>query len=94
MRKGVADSSKKAVSLSTSMLDKLQKQGYKFVQIKGFSLDKHYDYMEPSTLLLIPMKKLPTDPFKKDIYEPINSKLLYKWAGEVNEHPEILIAQQ
>jgi hypothetical protein len=38
------------------------------------------------------MKELPTDPLKRDIYEPIKSELLYKWAKEKNEDPQIFIA--
>jgi hypothetical protein len=44
--------------------------------------------------LLVPLKELPTDPQKRDIYEPVESELLYKWAAEVNEHPRIVIADK
>jgi hypothetical protein len=92
MRKGIAELGKSVIELSAKALDSLQEQGYKFVQIKGLTIDKHYEYVEPSILVLIPMKELPTDPSQRDIYEPIKSELLYKWAAEKNEYPKILIS--
>jgi hypothetical protein len=74
------------------MLDKLESLGYKYVQIKGLTIDKHYDYTEPYYILLVPLKKLPSEQSKKDIYEHINSEILQKWASEKNEYPKILIA--
>lgn len=79
---------------NVNALDNLQNQGYKFVQIKGLTIDKHYDYVEPHILVLVPFKELPTDPMKRDIYEPIKSELLYKWASEENKYPEIVIANK
>lgn len=92
MRKGVTESRLRTTEFSTMALDNLQSRGYKFVQIKGLTIDNHFDYVEPHFLILVPFKELPTDPMKMDIYEPIKSDLLYKWAAEKNEYPEILIA--
>lgn len=92
MRKGIAEARKATLEFNVKSLDKLQLDGYKFVQVKGLTMDKHYDYVEPHILVLVPMKELPTDPFKRDIYEPIKSELLYKWATEVNEYPQIVIS--
>ncbi len=92
MRKGIAEARTATVEFSVKSLDKLQLDGYKFVQVKGLTMDKHYDYVEPHVLVLVPMKELPTDPLKRDIYEPIKSELLYKWASEVNEYPQIVIS--
>ncbi len=94
MRKGMTDVKAGTNEFSVKALDNLQNEGYKFVQIKGLTIDKHYDYVEPHILVLVPFKELPTDPMKKDIYEPIKSELLYKWAGEKNEYPEIVIANK
>ena len=80
------------IPFNIKALDNLQKKGYKFVQIKGLTIDKHFDYVEPYYLLLVPLIELPTEASRKDIYEPIKSELLYKWAAEVNEHPQIVIA--
>jgi hypothetical protein len=92
MRKGIAEARKATIEFSVKALDNLQSKGYKFVQVKGLTIDKHYDYVEPHFLILVPMKELPTDPLKRDIYEPIKSDLLYKWAAEENEYPQIVIA--
>ncbi len=73
-------------------LDELQKSGFKYVLVKGLTIDKHYDYVDPHCLVLVPCVELPEDPMKKEIYEPIKSELLYKWAAEKNEFPEIVIA--
>jgi hypothetical protein len=92
MRKGIADSKSATIEFSTKALDLLQVKGFKFVQVKGLTMDKHYEYVEPHYLVLIPMKELPNDPLKRDIYEPIKSDLLYKWALEKNEYPQIVIS--
>lgn len=69
-------------------------KGISLCRSKGLTIDKHYDYVEPYVLVLVPYKELPTDPMKKDIYEPIKSELLYKWAGEENKYPQIVIANK
>jgi hypothetical protein len=94
MRKGITDVKSGTTEFSVKALDNLQTEGYRFVQVKGLTIDKHYDYVEPHILVLVPFKELPTDPMRKDIYEPIQSELLYKWASEKNEHPEIVIARK
>lgn len=91
MRKGEAEKKPGLLEFSVKALNSLQKRGYKFVQVKGLTIDNHYDYSDPHMLVLVPLKELPTDPVKKDIYEPIKSELLYKWAAEKNEYPEIVI---
>ncbi|HTE12107.1 MAG TPA: hypothetical protein VK645_14080 [Chitinophagaceae bacterium] len=92
MRKGIAAGRSGTVEFNVKALDNLQRKGYKFVHVIGLTADNHYDYTDPDFLLLVPLKELPTDPQKRDIYEPIKSELLYKWAAEVNEHPRIVIA--
>lgn len=92
MRKGIAEVRSATIEFSIKALNNLRSKGYKFVQVKGLTIDKHYDYVEPHYLVLVPMKELPTDPLKRDIYEPIGSALLDQWASEKNEYPEIIIA--
>ena len=92
MRKGITDVKSGTIEFSVKALDSLQNEGYKFVQVKGLTIDRHYEYVEPHILVLVPFKELPTSPMQRDIYEPIKSELLYKWAAEKNEHPEIVIA--
>ena len=91
MRKGIAEG-QGALQLDLKMLAKLERKGYKYVQITGLTMDKHYDYIEPHFILLKPIKELPSDPAQKGIYEPINSKILQQWAKEKDEHFEIVIA--
>ncbi|PWT76805.1 MAG: hypothetical protein C5B59_05615 [Bacteroidetes bacterium] len=93
MRKGIADSQAANIPFNQRSLTALEKHGYKYVQIKGLSTDNHYDYIETRFLVLIPLKELPLDPNQKDIYEPIDSKLLRRWAQEENESPKIVIAE-
>lgn len=92
MRKGVSEGRSSTIEFNAKALDTLQSKGYRFVHVIGLTVDNHYDYTDPQLLLLVPLKELPTDPEKKGIYEPIESELLYRWAGEVNEHPRIVIA--
>lgn len=91
MRKGLAEGYG-AVSYDAKALANLEKKGYRYVQIKGLTVDKHYDYIAPHFLVLVPLKELPSDPNQKDIYEPIGSALLAQWAGEMNEHFKVVIA--
>ncbi|HZH94969.1 MAG TPA: hypothetical protein VEY06_03750 [Flavisolibacter sp.] len=91
MRKGIAEGNKSTPFTLTS-LRKIETDGYKFVQVKGLTMDRHYEYIEPHFLVLVPMKELPTEQDKKDIYEPVPSELLAKWAIENDENMEIVIA--
>ena len=78
------------IRLSHSALKKLKEEGFRYVQVKGFSIDRHSDYMSPHYLMLVPIKDLPDDHNKKEIYEPINSTILLDWAS--NDDMEVLIA--
>ncbi|MDB5252881.1 MAG: hypothetical protein JWP27_2050 [Flaviaesturariibacter sp.] len=93
MRKGISEG-QASTPLTIKGLQKMEAEGYKYVQVKGFTMDKHFDYIEPHIMVLVPMKELPTDQDKKDIYEPTNSKLLKQWAMEENESFTILIADR
>ena len=72
-------------------LQKLKDSGFRYVQIKGFTRDNRLDYIEPYYFVLIPIKNLPDDPNKKEIYEPINSSLLEDWANLPHERIKIVI---
>jgi hypothetical protein len=93
MRKGISEG-QASTPLTIKSLQKMEADGYKYVQVKGFTMDKHFDYIEPHIMVLVPMKELPTDQNLKDIYEPTNSKLLKQWAVEENESFTILIADR
>lgn len=62
--------------------------------MKGLTQDRRLDYMAPRFILLVPIKDIPEDIRKKDIYEPINSKILIDWANFSNDGIEILIASR
>jgi hypothetical protein len=91
MRKGFRQC-RGSVRFDINMLENLERQGYKYVQIKGLTSDKRYDYLAPRLLLLVPLKELPADPREKDIYEPIPSPILEQWAKESDDHFKIFIA--
>lgn len=83
-----------ARKLSGKILNDLQLEGYKYVQIKGYTVERHPEYVEPHYFMLIPMKTLPTDPQSRDIYEPIESEFLANWALQSNDdHTEILVTE-
>ena len=91
MRKGITEG-RSAIHFDRKALAKLESKGYTYVQIKGLTFDKHYDYTNPHFLVLVPLKELPSDQDKKDIYEPIQSEILQQWAVDSNDNVEIVIA--
>lgn len=92
MRKAIRDTREAVVPLTTGILDRLYKEGYRFAQVKGITADLHYEYIEPHHFVLIPMKELPGDQGDKDIYEPINSELLQSWAKEMDGTVAVFVA--
>lgn len=82
MRKGIVEGRGSMTPFDTKALEELQTRGYLFVQVKGLTRDNHYDYIEPNELVLIPLRSLPADPAKKDIYDAIDSDLLRSWAAD------------
>jgi hypothetical protein len=83
-----------ARKLSGKILAELQSEGYKYVQIKSYTMERQPEYVEPHYFMLIPMKTLPEDPHSKDIYEPIESKFLADWALKFEDgHTEILVTE-
>lgn len=82
MRKGIRDGQKGTQLFTQKKLEQLIGKGYRYVQVKGLTTDYHYDYIEPSRIVLIPLRELPADQSAKDIYEPIDSQLLLSWACE------------
>lgn len=82
MRKGIGENRRATTLLTSRTLEQLKQKGYLYVQIRGLTIDNHYDYIEPSKLILIPMRELPADPAKKDIYAAIDSDVLASWARD------------
>ena len=80
--------------LTSEALYSLQEKGYKYLQVQGFTMDHHAEYVEPNYLMLVPIKELPTDQAKMEIYEPIDSALIASWitADGNNDRLEIYLA--
>jgi hypothetical protein len=94
MRKGSAEAKFGTIVFNLESLDNLKRLGYKYVQVKGLTVDRHYEYVEPHFLVLIPLRDLSSESIGNGIYEPIESDLLLQWANEVNDFTEILIAKK
>ena len=78
--------------LTPASLQSLKKKGFRYVQVQGFSPDKHLDYMEPRYFVLVPLKNLPTETDQKGIYEPIESEILTEWANTEDEGFDVFLA--
>lgn len=76
---------KDLVKLTQQALQRLQREGFEYVLIKGYSVHKKLDYMELNSFRLTPVKALPTDPAQKEIYAPLDSEILLQWAGMGSE---------
>jgi hypothetical protein len=72
-------------------LQQLKDSGFRFVLIKGYTTDRRIDYMDFSYFTLEPVTKLPEDPTKKEIYEPIDSEILTEWATFPDHGAKVLI---
>jgi len=94
MRKAIADASLLTDPFTTAVLEKLKQEGFKYVQVKGITTDNHYDYTEPSRILLIPLRELPRSKAQKDVYEPIESQLLEDWALRSDVGAAVVVARE
>ncbi len=94
MRKAVAEGRSASLRLSTALLEKLNANGYPFVQVKWLTPDRHYDFVVPESIVLIPMRKLPDDPSKKDVYERTDSDLLKQWAENNSNTIQVFISKK
>lgn len=94
MKKTTSTASAGTIELTVKALQNLEHKGYKYVQVRALTPDKHFDYVEPNHMLLVPMKELPTDPALKDIYEPIGSELLKQWALDVTDNTQVFISKK
>ncbi len=92
MRKHLSETPKQTIPLTVSALKALRKKGYQYVQVKAFSSDKHFDYVDPRMFIMVPIRELPSDQVSMEIYEPIESELLKRWAEEADDMTQFLIA--
>jgi len=91
MRRAIAEGRSRKAILCPETLSLLESKGYKFVLVKGLTIDNHYDHVDPHYLILVPVKELPKDPALKDVYAPLHSEILQQWAMEKNDTTEIVI---
>lgn len=81
--------------LTSEALDNLQLKGYKYLQVQGYTLDHHPEYVEPHYLMLVPIKALSVKPEQMDIYEDIDSSLIKEWIKDAdNNRLEIFLADR
>ena len=92
MKNETAEKFESTVRLTLEQLQKLKDRGFRYVLVKGFTTDGRLDYMEPRFLLLVPIKELSDDPAEKEIYEPIDSKILIDWANSPYDGVAVFVA--
>jgi hypothetical protein len=81
--------------LTSEALDNLQQKGYKYLQVQGYTLDHHPEYVEPHYLMLVPIKSLSVKREQMDIYEDIDSNLIKEWIKAGNSSRlEIFLADR
>jgi hypothetical protein len=69
---------------SPEIVEQLKRDGYKYFSIVGYSQDRRPTYMEPRYILLTPIRDLSKNG-ANEIYEPIDSDILKKWATHATE---------
>jgi hypothetical protein len=77
--------------LTNESLQHLKDSGFRFVLVKGYTADGRVDYINFDYFSLIPVKDLPMEPGKKEIYEPIDSEILSEWARFPDEGLKVII---
>jgi hypothetical protein len=81
--------------LTFEALNNLQQKGYKYLQVQGYTLDHHPEYVEPHYLMLVPIKDLSVKREQMDIYEEIDSNLIKEWVKAGNSNRlEIFLADR
>ena len=85
------ETSRSAIRLTNHSLQQLKDSGFRFVLIIGYTTDRREDYSEVKYFTLIPVKDLPEDSNKKEIYEPIDSDILMQWASFPDDGAKVII---
>ena len=91
MRKGISESKNANIDFSSGVVKKLKSKGYKYFLVKGLTADRHFDYVHPFLLVLVPVRELPEDQEQKGIYAPLDSAMLEEWASEGDERMKVTI---
>ena len=71
--------------LTMDALDRLKEKGYQYLQIQGFTMDHHPEYIEPHYMMLIPVKSLKANKASMDVYEEISGETIIKWAKQKDD---------
>jgi hypothetical protein len=71
--------------LTLAALDDLKQKGYQYLQIQGFTMDHHPEYIEPHYLMLVPIKSLSVNNASVDVYEEISGNTIIKWATQKHD---------
>ena len=69
-------------SLTLAALDTLKEKGYQYLQVQGFTMDHHPEYIDPYYLMLVPVKSLTANKATMDVYEDICGEIIIKWAQQ------------
>ena len=88
------ESSTSAITLTKQSLQQLKDSGFQFVLIKGYTTDRRVDYIEVNYFTLVPVKDLPEDPNKKEIYDSIDSEILMQWASFPDDGAKVIIEME
>jgi hypothetical protein len=83
-----------AIKLTKQSLQQLKDSGFRFVLIKGYTTDRRIDYIEVNYFTLVPVKDLPEDPNKKEIYDSIDSEILMQWASFPDDGAKVIIEME
>jgi hypothetical protein len=86
--------SRSAIRLTKQSLQQLKDSGFRFVLIKGYTTDRRVDYIEVNYFTLIPVKDLPEDPSKMEIFESIDSEILMQWASFPDDGAKVIIEME
>jgi hypothetical protein len=88
------ENSRSAITLTKQSLQQLKDSGFRFVLIKGYTTDRRIDYIEVNYFTLVPVKDLPEDQNKKEIYESIDSEILMQWASFPDDGAKVIIEME
>ncbi len=76
-----ASTDKPAGRLTPKVLENLKANGYRYVVVEGYTVDRRQDFIEMNHFVLRPLKELPDLPGDLGIFEPIDSPILDEWAN-------------
>lgn len=80
--------------LTTNVLKELIKHGYQYVHVRPITFDNKIDYLEPDALVLVPIRELPKNLEKTEIYSPVDSSILNDWASSPNDGVKVLVGSE